>query len=271
MEKKKTTSSKGQAIKKKKVEEIVKLIDSNRSVLIASIKGLPSKQFHSIKKDIRGKAEVRVFKKSTILRALEASKQKGIHDLKNYVKEDIAFLFSKLDPFEVAAVLSEKKSPVKAKVGQIAEEDIAVEPGPTEFTPGPIISEFGALGIKIAVEDGKIAVKDRKVIVKKGEAVKENASAIMAKFDIKPFSVGYIPLVAYDKTQDKIYADIKVDREATLKELKENYGRALAFAVKIGYACSETIKYLLAKAASHEKALEKFIKTDTQINNQGGQ
>jgi len=277
-------AGRGQELKKKKVEEIKKLFDRYNSVIIASIKSLPSRQFHAIKKEIRDKAEVSVFKKSTILRALEGSEKKGLQKLKDYVKEDIAFLFSMLDPFELSAILSERKSPVKAKVGQVAEEEIAIEPGPTEFTPGPVISELGALGIKIAIEEGKIAIKDRKVIAKKGEVISSNAAAMMAKLDIKPFSVGYIPLVAYDKTQDKIYTDVKVDKELALKELKERYSLALAFAVKISYICKETIKHLLGKALSHEKAIEKFIKQDakpteqtapasqpTQLNVQGGQ
>jgi len=293
MAKKKTRKAgRGQEQKKKNVEKIKKLIDNCNSVIIASIKSLPSKQFHAIKKELRGKAEVRVFKKSTILRSLEANEKKGLQELKNHVKEDIAFLFSMLDPFELSAILSEKKSPIKAKAGQIAEEEIAIEPGPTEFTPGPVISELGALGIKIAIEEGKITIKERKVIAKKGEVISSNAAAMMAKLELKPFSVGYIPLVAYDKTQDKIYTDVKVDKELALKELKEKYSRALAFAVKITYVCKETIKYLISKALSHEKAIEKLIKQDvkpaeqttqaspaekptaqqnTQINVQGGQ
>ncbi|MEM4230277.1 MAG: 50S ribosomal protein L10 [Candidatus Pacearchaeota archaeon] len=264
----KTRESKGQEIKKKKVNEIQKLIKENNCIIIASIKSLPSKQFHAIKKELRDKGEVRVFKKSTILRALELSEKKNLQNLKNYIQENIAFIFSKLDPFELSAILSEKKSPVKAKTGQIAEEDIAIEPGPTEFVPGPIISELGALGIKIAVEEGKITVKERKVIVKKGEKISENAATIMAKFDIKPFFVGLIPLVAYDKINDKIYENIKVDKESTLKEFKELYNKTLAFAVKINYPCKETIKYLIMKALAHEKALEKFIKVENQVSSQ---
>jgi len=33
---------------------------------------------------------------------------------------------------------------------------------------GPAVSEFGALGIKIQIENGKITVRDSKVIAKKG-------------------------------------------------------------------------------------------------------
>jgi len=250
----------GQELKKKKVEGIQQLIEANNTLLIASIKGLPSKQLQLIKKEIRDKVKVQVYKKSTILRALEKIKSKGIQDLKEYIKEDCALMFSQLDPFELSGILSEKKSPVRAKIGQIAEAEIAIEPGPTELVPGPVISELGALGIKIAIEEGKINIKQRKVIAKPGEEISANAAAIMSKFDIKPFSVGLIPTAAYDKKLDKIYVDIKIDKKETLEQIKGLFGKALAFAVQIGYACKETIKHLLGKALAHEKALEKFIK-----------
>jgi large subunit ribosomal protein L10 len=249
----------GQELKKKRVDEINKLINENNTIMVASIKSLPSKQLQSIKKELRGKAETKVYRKSTILRALEKAKEKGVQNLKDQIVEDSVLMFSKLDPFELSGILSEKKSPVRAKVGQIAETEIAIEPGPTELVPGPVISELGALGIKIAIEEGKINIKERKVIAKPGDPISTNASAIMAKFDIKPFYVGLIPLVAYDKKSDNIYVGIKIDKKETLKDLKNAFSKALAFAVQIAYSCKDTIKHLLGKALAHEKALEKFI------------
>ena len=267
----------------KGVKEIVRLINGNNSIIISSIKSLPSRQFQLATKNFRGKAEIKVLKKSTITRALDACKEAGVHKLKEYVKEDVAFIFSNLEVFELSAMLSEKKSPVKAKTGQVAEEDIEIEPGPTELVPGPVISELGTLGLKIQIEDGKINIREKKVVVKKGEKVTEAAASILSKLDVKPFYVGLEPLIGYDKKEDKIYENIKVDKAKTLEELGMLAGKAIAFAVSLSYACKDTIKYLLGKGLSHEKALEKFIKTEqpapaaveqqanTQLNVQGGQ
>ena len=79
---------------------------------------------------------------------------------------------------------------------------------------------------------------------------------IMNKLDIKPFLVGFIPLCAFDNTEGKFYAELKIDREATLEELKTAYGKALPFAVDIGYSNEDTIKFLIGKAGSHEKVLK---------------
>ena len=149
-------------ISKKKIEtvkKLVELIKNYNTVMIASIKNLPSKQFQSIRKKLKGKAEIVVVKKRIALKALEDSQDKNIEKMKEHVCEDSAILFSKEDAFELAGLLAENKNPIKAKPGQDTGEDIEVPEGPTSLIPGPAISELGALGIKIAVEDGKIAIK----------------------------------------------------------------------------------------------------------------
>ena len=50
--------------KKIVVSELVNLIKTKRTVLIASIKGIPSSQYQEISKRLRGKAVVKVPKKS---------------------------------------------------------------------------------------------------------------------------------------------------------------------------------------------------------------
>jgi len=152
----------------------------------------------------------------------------------------------------------------RAKVGQKVEEDVVIEPGPTELVPGPVISELGGLGIKFAVEDGKINIKEKKVILKAGEEVNEQAASIMGKLDMKPIAVGLEPVVAYDAKEDKIYEDIKIDQDKVLEELKESKRKALGFAVKIVYACKETIGFLLRKVEAEKKVLEKFIKEESK-------
>jgi len=240
----------------KSVEELKNLMETKKTILIASIKNLPASQFQEISKKLRGKAIVKVPKKNLIIRALDSSGKEAIKDLKKKVEDSITLLFSDLDCFELAGELVINKSPAKAKAGQEAPEDIEVQAGPTDLVPGPAISELGALGIKIQIEKGKITIKDSKVIVKEGEKISQGAADVMNKLDIKPFSVGFIPLCAFDNEEGKFYAELKIDRKATLEELKTAYGKALPFAVEIGYSNEDTIKFLIGKAGSHEKVLK---------------
>jgi len=240
----------------KTVEDLKNLIETKKTILIASIKNLPASQFQEISKKLRGKAIVKVPKKNLILRALDSSSKEAIKDLKEKLEDSIAILFSDLDSFELAGELSSNKSPAKAKAGQEAPEDIEVSAGPTDLVPGPAISELGALGIQIQIEKGKITIKEPRVIAKEGEKISSGAADVMNKLDIKPFSVGFIPLCAFDNEEGKFYSELKIDKEATLEELKTFYSKALSFAVEIGYSNENTIRFLIGKAGLHEKVLK---------------
>jgi large subunit ribosomal protein L10 len=237
------------------------LIKEKRTVLIASIKNLPAEHLQEIIKQLRGKAVVRVPKKNITFRAFDSAGIEQVKELKDKIQGDIAILFSDLDSFELAGELVKNKIPTKAKVGQEAIEDIEVHEGPTELMAGPAISELGAAGIPITIEGGKIHIKTNKVIVKKGAKISRAASDVMSKLDIKPFSVGFIPIAAFDKQDGKIYLNISIDKEKTILELKEAFGRALPFAVEVGYICEDTIKFMIRKAAVQEKALVKLENT----------
>jgi len=248
-------------VSKKKIEtakKLVELIKNNDTVMIASIKNLPSKQFQSIRKELKNKAEILVVKKRVMLKALEMSEDESIKKLEGNVCEDSAVLFSKEDAFALAGMLADNKNPIKAKPGQEANEDIVVNEGPTGLAPGPAISELGALGIKIGVEDGKIAVKEKKVIVKAGEKISENAAAIMAKLDIIPFEIGLEPLAVYERKSGNIYTNIRIDKKKTIEDLRISSMKALGLAQKIVYYCKETIGFLLAKANAEAGSLSKL-------------
>ena len=260
---------KGRAVpefKKSLVEDLKKLIEKSRTVLIASIKGIPASQFQAISKKLRGKAVVKVPKKSLIMRALENSGKKELKQLEDQIGNSVAILFSELDSFELAAELLENTSPSKAKPGQEAPEDILVEAGPTELLPGPAISEFGSVGLEIQIEKGKISIKKSKVIVEKGKKISANAADVMSKLDIKPFRVGFIPKCAYDSQDGKLYLEISIDKQGTLDEMKTLFGRALAFAVSIGQYNKQTMPFIISKAARNGLAMEQLLGKSSEEN-----
>jgi len=245
-------------VKKKAVSEMTKLINSKKTILIASIKNIPGSQFQEIVKKLRGKAVVKVPKKNLIFKAIDSSKDDKIQELKKRIGSDFALLFSDIDSFDLAMDLIRSKSPSKAKTGQIAPFDIEIPAGPTDLVPGPAISELGALGIQIQIEGGKITIKSSKVVAKKGEKISQGAVDIMGKLDIKPFKIGLIPVAAFDNEKKILYSEINIDQDKTLEDLKYAYGKALPFAVQIGYTTPETITFLIGKAGRQANALEKL-------------
>ena len=67
--------------------------------------------------------------------------------------------------------------------------DIEIKAGPTNLVPGPAISELGALGIQISIDEGKISIKFPKIIVKKGGEISEGVASLLQKLNIYPLSL----------------------------------------------------------------------------------
>jgi len=242
-------------VKEKVVKELANKIKNARTLMIVSVKALPSKQFQEIKKSVREHADIKVAKKNIMLRAIKMVGKESILELESQIKENCAFAISDIEGFELAGILLSKKTPVFAKAGQIAQCDIEVKDGPTSLVPGPAISELGALGIQISVEGGKIAIKKAKIVAKTGDVISVNAAAMFQKLNIQPFSIGLEPVCLYDIKTEKIYSNIKIDPEGVSQELASAASRALGFAQKLGYYCKETIGYFLARANMNAHAL----------------
>jgi len=257
--------------KKELVEKLAEKIKNSKSVLVVSTKGLPSSQFQEIKKSLRGKAEIIVAKKSIVNRSISSIEKGALQNLKKEIGADVALIFSDIDAFELSGLLSDNQSPAKAKAGDVSPEDINVEPGPTELMPGPAISELSGVGLKVAVQNGKLVIKQGRTIVKKGGVIDEKTAGVMAKLNIMPMKVGFIPIAAYDSVEDKVYLDIKIDREGDLASLREAISKALGFAANVSYVCKETIGYFIAKAGLEEKAIEMIVGREKKEGESGSE
>ncbi|RZD30575.1 50S ribosomal protein L10 [Candidatus Parvarchaeota archaeon] len=248
--------------KKETVKNLSDNIKNFKTVLIASCKNLPSRQFNEIKKNLRGKAEIRYVKKSSFLRAIDSIDKGALKNLKEVVNSDFVVFFSNSNPFELSKILSENQSPSKAKAGDLSPEEITIEPGPTELVPGPAISELSAVGLKVAVKNGKLEIKSGATVAKKGDEITSNVADVLAKLGITPMKVGFLPVAAYDSVEDKFYSDVKIDVEKTINDLNELANKALSFAIKVNYPVKETIAYFISKASSEEKIIENMQKIE---------
>jgi large subunit ribosomal protein L10 len=246
------------AQKTKELKELISLMEKHSTVAISSIVNLPSKQLQKIRHTLRSKILLKTVKKNLALRAFEEAKKENIKELSQYVEKNFAILFSDSDPFEIAAILSENKFPIRAKPGQIANEDIIIEAGPTDLMPGPAISELSAVGLKTKVEGGKIAIKETKAIVNAGQPISKNAADVLMKLDIQPFSIGLDIKAAYDSKDKKTYANIKIDKEGFKNHLIGAFVSARMFAINLGYVTKETVIDIIMRAQREALALEKL-------------
>lgn len=241
------------------VKELVKLLDKYSTIMIGTTMNLASAQLQKARKTLRGKAEVKYAKKSTALRALDGCKKEGLDKLKEQVTESPALVFSNEDPFDLATILSENRFPARAKAGMVSTKEVNIEVGPTDLLPGPVLSEFGAVGIKAGIVGGKIAIKEPKIILKEGDKVTPAIANILMKLDIMPFEAGLDAEIAYDSRDHKVYTGIKIDKAGTLVQLQEMFSTAYQLAINLGYPNSETISQIIINTGREANALQKVL------------
>ncbi len=251
-----------ESIKKKAelIEKLVREIPNYRSLIISPIVGLPSSQLQKMRKLLKDE-KIMVMKNVILKKTVEKLKEnfEGIEKLLDYINESFAIILSNKDAFELALMLTKNRVPAKPKPGQIAEKDVTLEPGPTDIPAGPMISEFGKIGVKVGVEKGKIAIKEKATIVKKGEKINEELANVLAKLDISVMSIGLKIKAAYDIKEKKFYPSITIDVDETVEKIKQANSDALCLAFNIAYPCKESIKLLLNKASIEAQALENML------------
>jgi len=243
--------------KKREVEIIKELMNKYKVVGIIDLTGMPSPQLQKMRKKLKDSL-IRITKKRLIKIALEDLKEKkGIEKLEEVMRENVmpCLILTNDDSFKLAKVLRQAKSSVAAKAGQIAPRDIIIKAGPTSFVPGPIIGEFGMLGVKAAVEGGKIVVKQDKVLVKEGEEISAKVADMLGKLGIEPMQVGLNLVATFDNGIIFKKDVLDVDDKWYLDNIKLIANDGFKLAVQVGYICKETIEFLISKAEREAKAL----------------
>ena len=244
--------------KKDVVKMIVQQMKEYPIVGIVNMESLPSTQLQFMRRDLRGKVELVMTKISLLSLALDegAKFKKGIDvSLKQYLKGMPALLFTKDNPFSLFRTLKKSKSPAAAKPGQKAPKDIVVSAGPTPFTPGPVISEFAALGIKAGVEGGKVAVKQDTVVCKEGQEISGPLASMLARLGITPMEVGLDLVAVYENGVVYAKSVLDVDETAFLGSITQAASEAFNLAIEISLPMKDTIELLLQKSFREAKAV----------------
>lgn len=224
-------------------------------IAVLNMEGLPASTLLKVKKQLKGKVELVMTRKTLLQRGLANLKLKGGDDVIGRLKGMPALMFTKENPFALYKIIKKSKQPAAAKPGQIAPKDLIIQKGPTPFTPGPVISEFAALGVKAGVEGGKVAVKEDKVVVKEGEVIKPNVASMLARLGVEPMEIGLDLSCVYEKGTifDKKVLD--VDEKQFMANLTGAAIGGLNLAVEIGYTNKDTITLLITKAVRNSRAV----------------
>lgn len=271
--------------KKEKVKELASELDSRNVVGIIDMHKLPAAQLQSIKKELRGTADIEMVRKSILVRALDKAKKKGVKNLAKVEAESPALITSDEDSFRLYKRLEKSQVPSYAKAGDKAPYDIVIPAGETSLAPGPVIGELQRVGINAKIMGSKIVVSEDSLVVKKGHEISPELSSILMQLDVKPMKVGLNMAAALEggvlfkkevlAVDEKEYAEKIISGASRAFNLAVNAGilvkqtaamlisqasvKALNLAVNAGITNSKTVEILIGKASAQASSLSALI------------
>jgi large subunit ribosomal protein L10 len=243
--------------KKKTVKEFVELFKKYPIIGAVNMEDMPGPQLQKMRKQLRGKVVIRMTKRRLIKLAIDIAKKEkpGIEAIEKYLGGMPAILFTNENPFSIYKIIKKSKSKAPAKPGQIAPYDIEVKAGPTQFTPGPIISELAGLGIKSGVEEGKIFIKKDCIIVKEGEVIKDKVASMLLRLGIEPMEIGLNVVAVYEDGVIFGHKVLDVDEKQYLDNLAQAERWAFNLGIEAGICNKKTTEFMVQKAFKESKAI----------------
>lgn len=247
--------------KAEEVEEIKSLIEQHRAIGVATLQKVRAAQLQQLRKKLEASANIRVVKNTLMRRALAECKSKPrIGDLEKHLTGSNIFLFTDLNPFKLALLLEKSRVKTTAKAGDLAAQDVIVPAGNTGLPPGPIISQFSAVGIPTRIEGGSVWVSHDTMVAKEGEVITARLASVISKLGIKPVEVGLHMKVAYDDGLIITDEQMRIDLEKVRIDLEEAHALAFWLSLNTAYPLPENIDALLKMA--HQEAFRLALNSD---------
>jgi len=194
-------------------------------------------------------------KKRLIMLALKEANLKGSEALSEKLQGSPALLFSEVNPFSLARIITENKSEAPAKEGDIAPSDIMIPAGPTSLPPGPVIGDLQKARIPASIEGDKIHVKQDTLVAKEGDEINSILAGVLAKLGVTPMEIGLNLLAVWE--DGTIYEKdiLFVPQSQYIEDLVSAHQNAFNLAINAGYPTKDTMPLLLSKAHSEAFSL----------------
>lgn len=250
--------------KSKVINGLIEDIKKSKSVAVVGIDRVPAKQFQQIRKSLRGKASIKVVKKSLLMRAFDESGIPNIKGLEEHAEGPVAAIFSKENSFKLFREIQNSRTKAPAKGGEIAQEDIVLEARPTNLKPGPVVGDLQKAGIPASIDQGRVVIRKETVVVKKGEKISREKAVALSKLEILPLEIG-LDFRASFEDGTVFHKDVlNVSAQDFINQMIAGHSNALALAMHISYMNNETVPLMLGEAYKRAKALSLSIAYPTK-------
>ena len=243
-----TTQAKAEA-----VQEIKNLLQQYNAVGVASLQKVRAAQLQELRRKLEKNAYLRVVKNTIIKRAIAECKDKPrLENLEEHLAGSNIFLFTNLNPFRLVLLLEKSRVKTTAKSGDVAAFDVTISAGNTGLPPGPIISQFTAVGLPTRIEAGSVWVSRDTMVAKKGDVITARLASVLSKLGMKPVEVGLTLKAAYDEGLIIIEEQLRLDLGEVRRTIEEAHAYAFNLSVNAAYPLPENIVFLLQTA--HQEA-----------------
>jgi large subunit ribosomal protein L10 len=235
------------------VQEIKSFLQQYNAVGVASLQKVRAAQLQELKRKLEKSAYLLVVKNSIIKRAIAECKDKPrLENLEEHLAGSNIYLFTNLNPFKLVLLLEKSRVKTTAKAGDTAAFDVNISSGNTGLPPGPIISQFTAVGLPTRIESGSVYVSRDTLVAKKGDVITARLAAVLSKLGIKPVEVGLTLKAVYDEGLIIVEEQLRVDLGEVQRSVEEAHAYAFNLSVNAAYPLPENIVFILQTA--HQKA-----------------
>lgn len=170
------------------------LLEAYETILVVGIDHVSSGQLAKIRKELRAHDATVLMGKNTLMRKVVASFVEehpghAIAELSPYLVGNCGLVFVKKNLDQVRNIIKSNVKAAPAKVGQVAECDVVIPPGPTGCDPGQT-QWFQALNVPTKIVKGQIEIVSELKLVQKGSKVGASEAGLLQKLNILPFTYG---------------------------------------------------------------------------------
>jgi len=238
-------------------KNLVELLKQYNKILLVNIDNVGAFSLQKTRQTLRGKAQL-LFGKNTLIRKtirdyVESCEEAGnkdsarIENLLPFIKGNVGLVFTNGDLTPIKEVVESFKQKAPAKVGQIAPEDVFIEPGPTGMEPTQT-SFLQALNIASKIVKGQVEISNRVHLIKTGEKVGQSEAALLDKLNIMPFSYRAEVKTVFDNGFVYPSSLLSLGASDVLQTLSKGLQRVATISLHIGFPTLASVPHLLANA-----------------------
>jgi large subunit ribosomal protein LP0 len=178
-------------------ERLNSYITKYRTVMFCKMDNVRSQQIHDVRRDLRGKAEMVMGKKTLQAKIIKnrAEGDSATESDKAFYKKcdqlglltmNTSLIFTNSPMSEISVILDRHRIQAPARVGAIAPCDVIIPAGNTGMEP-TATSFFQALNIPTKIAKGTVEIVSDKKVLSEGSKVDNSTATLLQKLKISPF------------------------------------------------------------------------------------